>query len=668
MESRLARLETVQTMLLEIGQLSSTCSDIGTFVQAVHLALGRIMYAANFYVALCDREEGTVRFVYFVDEVDDPYDPQEHVRLASPDQSPTAWVIMNRKRLTMKGDDRLARKDDGSTWGRGSTAEHWMGCPLLDQQHQALGAIVIQSYDKEHTYSDEDQALFDLIANHVSNALQGIQSMDRLERAVQERTASLAHEVSERVRAEKLQRALYEIANLSASAVDAQALSGHLHKIISELIVAENFLVALYHPETKEISIPYFVDQKDAQAPVTRFRYGVGMSSYVLESRQASLHDARSYAQLLAEGKITEPLGNVDIASWMGAPMLVHEQPYGVIIVQSYDPAIVYTQADLDLLAFMASHVAVAIARMQADRAMRRAKERLEKQNAALNSALTALQQAQSELVRQEKLASLGRLVAGVAHEINTPLGICVTATSHLVQELKLTREELAAGEMTEESLQQFLDIIDQSLRIMTTNTQRAAALVRSFKQVAVDQSSNDIRSFKLRHYLDEVLLSLQPKLKGRKVEIALDCDPALMLESFPGAISQIVTNMVVNSLVHGFEHEGEGRIAIAVKAEGEDIAMEYSDNGVGMDADTLGKLFDPFFTTKRGQGGSGLGAHILYNLVTGPLGGSVKVDSVPGQGLHYHLRFPRERRVGAGAAPAQAQAVSAELDDNAED
>ncbi|HZX29697.1 MAG TPA: HAMP domain-containing sensor histidine kinase, partial [Telluria sp.] len=325
--------------------------------------------------------------------------------------------------------------------------------------------------------------------------------------------------------------------------------------------------------------------------------------------------------------------------------MLVHEKAYGVIIVQSYDPAVIYTQADLDLLAFMASHVAVAIARMQADRAIRKANERLETQNAALAEALHQLEEAQSEMVRQEKLASLGRLVAGVAHEINTPLGICVTATSHLVQELKLTREELANGEMTEDSLNQFLEIVDQSLRIMTTNTQRAAALVRSFKQVAVDQSSGDIRSFMLRSYLDEVLLSLQPKLKGRPVKVEVDCPADLRLDSFPGAVSQIVTNMVVNSLVHGFEHEQAGRIRISAHADGEDVVFDYSDDGMGMDADTLSKLFDPFFTTKRGTGGSGLGAHILYNLVTGALGGSVRVESAPGQGLRYHLRFPRDRR-----------------------
>ncbi|WLI89583.1 GAF domain-containing sensor histidine kinase [Massilia sp. R2A-15] len=456
--SRLNRLETVQAMLLELGQMSTTCSDITEFIRAVHRSLGRIMYAANFYVALKENDEGGVRFVYFVDEVDDTPDPDQVITLASSDQSPTAWVILNRKNLVMTAEEDLAAHPEREGWGMGSTAEHWMGCALLDQQHQALGAIVIQSYSPEHTFSDEDQALFALLANHVSNALQSLQSMDRLEKAVHERTAML--------------------------------------------------------------------EQKNV-----------------------------------------------------------------------------------------------------------------------------ALQEAQSELVRQEKLASLGRLVAGVAHEINTPLGICVTATSHLVQELKLTREELAAGAMTQESLESFLDIVDQSLRIMTTNTQRAAALVRSFKQVAVDQSSDDIRNFNLRTYLHEVLLSLQPKLKGRPVKVEIDCPAEILMESFPGAVSQVVTNMVMNSLVHGFEDERPGAITIRAALDDEMVVFDYADDGAGMDADTLAKLFDPFFTTRRGSGGSGLGAHILFNLVTGSLGGTVKVESAPGQGLAYHLRFPRSRRQERRAA-----------------
>src|SRR5438067_1598575 len=536
--SRLARLEGVQTMLLEIGQLSASCTDITEFIGAVHRALGRIMYADNFYVALTEREDNTVRFVYYVDTVDEGPDPEERVPLASPEQSPTAWVLLNKQSMSMTAADVLAR-DNGNNWGQGSMAEHWMGCPLLDQQHEVLGAIVIQSYLPQHLYSEEDQALFQLIANHVSNALQGLQSMDRLERAVQERTLLLAREVAERRRAEQIQHALYQIAELSASALDTDVLAASLHRIIGELMVAKNFLIALTHPETGELSVPYYVDEKDRYAPNQRFPLGAGLVSYVLQTKQAQLHDAGSVERLRAAGKIREPLGNTDIASWAGAPLLVHDKAFGVMVVQSYDPAVVYTKTELGLLAFIASHVAVAIARMQADRAIRKAKESLEKQNAALAQALTQLQEAQTELVRQEKLASLGQMVAGVAHEINTPLGICVTATSHLVQELKLTREELAAGEMTEDSLQAFFDVVDQSLRIMTTNTQRAAALVRSFKQVAVDQSSDDIRSFNLATYLNEVLLSLQPKLKGRPVEVAVDCPQDLMLESFPGGVAE---------------------------------------------------------------------------------------------------------------------------------
>jgi signal transduction histidine kinase len=645
MENRLARLEAVQAMLLEIGHLSASCTDITEFIGAVHRALGRIMYAENFYVALAEREDGTVRFVYFVDTVDEGPNPDERVRLASPEQSPTAWVMLNKQALSMTADEERAR-ENGNTWGTGSVAEHWMGCPLLDQQHEVLGAIVIQSYLPQHTYSEEDQALFALIANHVSNALQGLQSMDRLERAVQERTAALAREVAERRRAEQVQHALYQIADLSASALDTDELAASLHRIIGELMVAKNFLIALTHPDSGEISIPYFVDEKDHDAPSKRFPFGIGMCSYVLKTRQAQLHDAGSFARLVASGKVHQPLGNIQIASWIGAPMLVHDKAYGVMVVQSYDPTVLYTKTELDLLAFIASHVAVAIARMQADRAIRKAKESLESQNAALNQALTQLQEAQTELVRQEKLASLGQMVAGVAHEINTPLGICVTATSHLVQELKLTKEELAAGEMTEDSLNAFFDVVDQSLRIMTTNTQRAASLVRSFKQVAVDQSSDNIRKFNLCKYVGEILLSLQPKLKGRPVKVEVDCPPELEVDSFPGAVSQIVTNMVVNSLVHGFERDQPGNIRIRARMEEDDmIAFDYGDDGAGMDADTLTKMFDPFFTTKRGSGGSGLGAHILYNLVTGSLGGTLRVESSPGKGLQYYLRFPRTAR-----------------------
>ena len=152
MKNRLERLEAVQSMLLEIGQLSMSCTDIADFVGAVHRALGRIMYAANFYVALSGNDEGAVRFVYFVDEVDVDLvpGPDTAVRLGTAEQSPTAWVIAHRTKLTLTAEDFRQQEAQDRNWGAGSAAEHWMGCPLLDQHHDAMGAIVIQSYSAQH--------------------------------------------------------------------------------------------------------------------------------------------------------------------------------------------------------------------------------------------------------------------------------------------------------------------------------------------------------------------------------------------------------------------------------------------------------------------------------------------------------------------------------------
>jgi signal transduction histidine kinase len=164
---------------------------------------------------------------------------------------------------------------------------------------------------------------------------------------------------------------------------------------------------------------------------------------------------------------------------------------------------------------------------------------------------------------------------------------------------------------------------------------------VRSFKQVAVDQSSDDHRQFALLPYIKEILLSLQPKLKGRNIDIQIDCPIELNVDTYPGAISQILTNFIMNSLHHGFESLPKGIIHIAIEKQENLLQLIYADNGTGMNQEALSKLFDPFYTTKRGQGGSGLGAHIVYNLVTGLLGGSIQASCVDGGGLRYQIRFP---------------------------
>ncbi|MCX7217542.1 MAG: GAF domain-containing sensor histidine kinase [Burkholderiales bacterium] len=640
MESRLHRLEAVQAILLEIGQKATACRDITEFLRAVHAALGRVMYAANFYVALTDGSNQAVRFVYFVDEADATPDPTELFVLPATNQSATSWVIQNRQRLIMSAQE--FRQMILSAWN-GTPAEQWMGCPLLDQHQQALGAIVIQSYRPEISFSLEDQALFSQIASHVAMALQGLQHRDSLELAVQQRTALLEHEIAERKHAEALQRALFEIAELSSSVEQVSTLYASIHQSIAKLLFARNFVILRFHADSDEISIEYFVDETEPIPTTSRFPLGVGLSSYVIRSKQAQLIDHARFEELIASAEIRHGLGNLQMSSWMGAPMLVHEQIIGVLILQSYDPTILYSEQDLNLLAFVANHVASALSRFDAELALRLAKSELEQQNSALSQALLALQEAQGTLVRQEKMVALGGLVAGIAHEINTPLGICVTATSHLAEELKLTRQELAENSLSEQGLQQFFEVLDQALRILDSNTQRAATLVRSFKQVAVDQSSDHLREFDLHDYLEEILHSLQPKFKGKKIAITLDCVSGILVTSFPGALSQLLTNMLMNSLMHGFNQDSAGKIHIAACLDADQVCLEYSDDGNGMDAEALTKLFDPFYTTKRGQGGSGLGAHIIFNLITDVLKGTILASSEIGNGLRYRLRFPRQ-------------------------
>lgn len=266
----------------------------------------------------------------------------------------------------------------------------------------------------------------------------------------------------------------------------------------------------------------------------------------------------------------------------------------------------------------------------------------LEEANQELKHALDQLTTAHKQLVESEKMASLGGLVAGVAHEINTPVGIGVTAASHLEDKTKNILVEYKAGGLKRASLEQYLNVCDESTRMILSNLKRAAELIRSFKQVAVDRSTEDRRVFHLRAYLDEILMSLRPHLKKTEHTVSVICDPKLIMDSYPGALSQIITNLVMNSLVHAFEPGEAGRITISAAQDRDQVQINYADNGKGIPNENLDKIFEPFYTTRRGRGGTGLGLHILYNLVTQKLGGTVRCESTPGQGTSFTLLLPQ--------------------------
>lgn len=267
--------------------------------------------------------------------------------------------------------------------------------------------------------------------------------------------------------------------------------------------------------------------------------------------------------------------------------------------------------------------------------------ELIAKQN-ELQRYLDELNMAHERLVGSEKMAALGGLVAGITHDVNTPIGIGVTATSFLQERLDQIEAAYKDKTLSPKALEEFINDAKQSTSLLTSNLDRASELVASFKQIAVDQASEAVRTINFKEYLGEVIRSLHPKLKKTSHHINLDCPSDLTLNLPAGAISQIFTNLIMNSLIHGFEGIESGVIDIIIKDEDDEVVIDFKDNGNGVSKDQLEKLFDPFFTTKRDQGGSGLGTHITFNLVKQTLSGDIEVSSEVGKGLHYHISFPK--------------------------
>lgn len=265
--------------------------------------------------------------------------------------------------------------------------------------------------------------------------------------------------------------------------------------------------------------------------------------------------------------------------------------------------------------------------------------------NRELQFTLDELKLTQRQLVESEKMAALGGLVAGIAHEINTPLGIGVTAASHLEDETRKLMKLVGEGKVSRGALDAYQSEALSSAQLILSNLRRAGQLIKSFKQVAVDQSSEQAREIDLKTYLEEVLVSLGPALKKTPHTVSIKCPENLRIYTYPGAISQIVVNLVMNSLIHAFEGIEHGEIRIECESYDEEWLLLYRDNGIGMSEDVRLRVFDPFFTTKRGQGGSGLGLHVVYNLVTQLLRGSLDCISAPGKGVEFQIQMPK--RVG---------------------
>ena len=271
----------------------------------------------------------------------------------------------------------------------------------------------------------------------------------------------------------------------------------------------------------------------------------------------------------------------------------------------------------------------------------KRAEEALAKRTQELSDALDHLKTTQAQLIESEKMASLGGLVAGVAHEINTPIGIGLMSASTLKKKTDVAVNAFKSNQLKKSTMGAYFDQVTHGSQLILKNLERASELVKSFKQVAVDQSNLEKRAFVVKKYLEEMLVTLKPKLKKTPHQITLNGDEQIEINSYPGALSQIITNLLMNSITHAYQEGEEGKLGFDIRGELEQVIIEYSDDGCGIPTESLPKIFDPFFTTGRIKGGTGLGLHITYNLVTQKLKGTIQVESTVGVGTTFIINLP---------------------------
>lgn len=315
------------------------------------------------------------------------------------------------------------------------------------------------------------------------------------------------------------------------------------------------------------------------------------------------------------------------------------------------------SQDDIDSLEYEAKIVSIIVERFRnieqlqhnnltLERKVEERNRELTESNLLLKKVLEQRNDVQSQLIEMENMAALGTMMSSLTHEINTPVGVAITAISHLQSIQNKSHELFTNNALKRSDLNAFYQECAESSDIVERNLHRATELIKTFKQLAVDQHSQEARPLNLCDYVCEVLLSLKPRLKRTQHKFCLDIDPDFQIISNPGAISQLLINLIMNSALHAFPRQPNGKIHIKARkvqtADKEhELVLEYRDNGKGMTQHVIENIYKPFFTSNRSGGGSGLGMHICYNIVVKVLRGRIDCESEPGQGVHFTLRFP---------------------------
>jgi diguanylate cyclase (GGDEF)-like protein len=381
---RLANAERLQRALFAISDLASSDQSMADMLHGLHLIVGRLMYAENFYIARYDAGRDTLRFVYFADSHDTVIpDPDEEIPCSELGNSLTLAMIRHGKPLRGPSAQLRELHHVARDEALGPDSEDWLGVPLLEDG-VVRGAVVVQSYDPAVRYGEDEQTLLNYVGQHILNALSRRDAQASLEQRVQERTRELRHEVQVREQSERLQRALFRIAEISGSSAGIDAFYASVHEIVGELLDARNFYIALLTEDGKELEFPYSVDERDTR--LKRRLLGHGLSEYVLRTGRALLIDRAGVDTLEKAGEVRST-GSKSVC-WLGVPLQIAGKVMGLIAVQSYTPDYLYSERDEELLSFVSLHIASALERRHADESLRQAYAELEQRVAARTSEL----------------------------------------------------------------------------------------------------------------------------------------------------------------------------------------------------------------------------------------------------------------------------------------
>jgi len=669
---RLEHSERLQRALFAISDLAGSDLDMREMLRGIHMIVGELMYAENFYIVRHDAERDSLRFLYYVDVADpEPPSDDDEFPMGSIEHSLT-WYLLREAKPLMGNGEQLRTQVPGPLAIWGPHSQDWLGVPMLRDGH-AQGAVVVQSYEQGSRYSADEQALLEFVGSHILIALERKQSKSDLEQRVQRRTTELAEanqvlqrEIAERQRAERLQTALFKIAQLATADIDRTEFCRHVHALVGALINAENFYIGLLSDDRASLEFAYFIDKTEQNRPSRPL--GSGLSEYVLRNGKALLRRPQ-ILDLVRQGTIareTAGLGPVAVC-WLGVPLVVGDETIGLIVVQSYDDTVVYGPADQELLSFVASQVANSLHRRRSAETLRHAyaqlKQRVEERtrelharNAELEIAYAKLQNAQEQAIQSEKLASIGQLAAGVAHEINNPIGYVNsnlgTLQGYVSQLLTAVAgyadaagrsHDAAAAEMAELRRRFDIDFLAVDVPQLITESRegidRVCKIIRDLKDFSRRDRGESWVRVDVRDGLESTLNIVSNQLKYKTQIIKTFADLPLV-ECLPSELNQVFLNVLMNA---GQAIKERGVITVTTGRSGDRVWIAIGDDGEGIPADVLPRIFDPFFTTKPVGSGTGLGLSISYGIVT-KHHGQIEVTSVPGQGTLLRIELPIEQ------------------------